>query len=75
MAQPEQPEMMKRLDFVMVSLDGTHPPIDMDENPQPCQGFGKLSRFCSLSAHTRSGRFGFQEKTITNGVAICCFDC
>jgi hypothetical protein len=71
-----QQGMTKKWDFVLVSLNGTHPDMpDIEvENQHPCQSIGRLSRFCSLSAQTRSPRYS-HEKTGLNGVTICCFEC
>jgi ornithine carbamoyltransferase len=73
-----QQNVMEKWDFILVSLNGTHPPMPVDnveiDNAHPCQSIGRLSRFCSLSSHTRSPRYS-HEKTGLNGVTICCFEC
>lgn len=68
---------VKKLDFVLVSSEKTHPPIDMEDDtlPYPCQSIGRLSRLCSLSAHTRSRRFKSDKNANVSGITLCCFNC
>lgn len=74
-----QPEVMKRLDFVMVSINGTHPPIDMEDDtlPYPCQS-GINTRLCVFNGSTRGQKFHEprkQKPNVIGRVALCCFDC
>lgn len=79
MAQPKQPEMIKRLDFVMVSLNGTHPPMPDDtETGNTCHAIGINARLCMFNGSTRGQKFHEprkQKANVIGRVAICCFDC